>query len=235
MRIERIGNATLYLADCMDVLPILDKVDAVITDPPYDEKTHSGHLSKVVNRQDLGFDKLLDFQKFIDICVEKASRWVIMTCATSHVLESMNREDFIRMGIWVKPNGAPQFTGDRPGTGWESVAIFHRKGRKKWNGGGHHAVWITNIESGQHPTQKPIFLFSKFIEQFTDNNNLILDPFMGSGTTGVAAIQMGRKFIGIEREESYFNIACERIEQATKQASLFEPVEVKKLVQQDLL
>jgi site-specific DNA-methyltransferase (adenine-specific) len=233
MRIEQIGNATLYLGDCMDILPTLDKVDAVITDPPYDNKTHEGHLSKVADRQELGFEQLFNFSGFVNACVDLSHRWVVMTCATTHALESCNRDDFVRLGVWIKPNGAPQFTGDRPGTGWEAVAIFHRNGKKRWNGGGHHAVWQYNIESGQHPTQKPIQLFSKFIEQFTDVSETILDPFMGSGTTGVAAIQLGRKFIGIEREPKYFEIACKRIEQAVAQGQLFEP-EPSKPIQESM-
>ena len=81
--------------------------------------------------------------------------------------------------------------------------------------------------SPQTPTGKPIPLFSNFVEKFTDRGNIILDPFMGSGTTGVAAIQMGRKFIGIERESKYFDIACKRIEQTLAQLSLFEDVKLQ--------
>lgn len=223
--IETIGNATLYLGDCREILPTLDRVDVVITDPPYDEKVHDGHLSKAADRQGLGFDKLDDFQSLVDSCVEIANRWVLVTCATSHCLESMGRSDFIRMGVWIKPNGAAQFTGDRPGTGWEAVALFHRKGRKKWNGGGHHAVWTHNIESGLHPTQKPLGLLCRWVDQFTDKGETILDPFMGSGTTGVACITMGRKFIGIERDPKHFDGALKRIEDAQRQASLLDAYE----------
>jgi site-specific DNA-methyltransferase (adenine-specific) len=222
-----IGGATLYFGDCRDILPTLPTVDAVITDPPYDDKTHSGHLSSAADRQELGFDKLDDFPGLVDSLVGLSHRWVVMTCATSHALEAQNRSDFVRLGVWIKPNGAPQFTGDRPGTGWEAVAIFHRNGKKRWNGGGHHAVWQANIVSGNHPTEKPIQLFSKWVQQFTDANETILDPFMGSGTTGVAAIQMGRKFIGIEREPKYFDIACKRIEQAQAQGQMFAPEPIK--------
>ena len=220
-RKEVIGNATLYLGDCLEILPTLPKVDAVITDPPYDEKTHSGHMSGVVDRQVLGFAAMTDFDGLITALVDKANRWVIASCATSHCLAAMGRNDFIRMGIWVKPNGAPQFTGERPGTGWEAVGIFHRNGIKRWNGGGHHAVWIHNIESGLHPTQKPLSLFTKWVSQFTDRGETILDPFMGSGTTGVACMNLGRKFIGIEIEPKYFDIACERIENAQRQQRMF--------------
>lgn len=79
----------------------------------------------------------------------------------------------------------------------------------------------------QHPTQKPIALMSWCIEQIKPAPQLILDPFLGSGTTGVAAIQLGRKFIGIERESKYFDIACRRIEQAVAQGQLFAPAPMK--------
>jgi hypothetical protein len=81
----------------------------------------------------------------------------------------------------------------------------------------------------QHPTQKPLAVMRWCIEQINPAPDLILDPFMGSGTTGVAAIQMGRKFIGIEREPKYFDIACQRIEQAAAQGQLFEPIRAKQV------
>lgn len=220
---EIIGNCHLYLGDCREILPSLPKVDLVLTDPPYDKKTHENHMSEVSDRQALGFEQL-DDSGFLSLCrtlIDKTNRWVLMTCATSHALLAMNLEEFIRMGIWVKPNGAPQFTGDRPGTGWEAVAILHRKGNKKWNGGGHHAVWTHNIASGEHPTQKPVGLIEKWIDQFSIGDESILDPFMGSGTTGVACANMGKTFYGIERERKYFDIACKRIEDAYRQERLF--------------
>ena len=82
-------------------------------------------------------------------------------------------------------------------------------------------MWDLPKTEGEHPTQKPIALVLKWLEQFTDNQETILDPFMGSGTTGVACVNLGRKFIGIEREPKYFDIACRRIEQAYSQPRLF--------------
>lgn len=220
-----IGSSTLYLADCMDVLPTLERVDCVITDPPYGEATHKGARIMKHDGALIDFAHISDerFMEVIDHSVRLANRWVVMTCEWHHAatLEASGRP-LVRLGVWIKPNGAPQFTGDRPGTGWEAVAILHRPGKKRWNGGGHHAVWQNNIVSGNHPTEKPLALLSRWVDQFSDQGETILDPFMGSGTTGVAALQMGRKFIGIERERKYFDIACERIDRAAAQGDLFE-------------
>jgi len=225
-----IGDATLYLGDCREILPKLQKVDAVITDPPYGAKTHAGaRTGSAGNEVLIDFDSLPDAE-FLPLCerlVEISNRWVIMSCEWRHAAQLETHELLVRLGVWIKPNGAPQFTGDRPGTGWEAVACLHRAGRKRWNGGGHHAVWTFSKTQGHHPTGKPLPLLTKWVEQFTDSGETILDPFMGSGTTGVAAMQLGRKFVGIELEPKYFDIACERIESAQRQQSLFEPPQFK--------
>lgn len=220
-----IGNATLYNADCRDVLPILTGVDAVITDPPYGDKTHRG-----ARTGGSGKDTLITFSSitedlFIDTCiklVEITKRWIVMTCEWQHAAKiEESGLPLIRLGVWIKPNGAPQFTGDRPGMGWEAVAILHREGKKRWNGGGHHAVWNVPKVEGEHPTTKPQSLLQKWVKDFTDKEECILDPFMGSGSTGVAAVKMDRKFIGIEIDNKYFDIACKRIEDAQRQQRMF--------------
>jgi site-specific DNA-methyltransferase (adenine-specific) len=235
-RVETIGDCTLYLGDCREILPTLGKVDAVVTDPPYGSTaTHDAHLSKIVlrngeaARQPLGFDGIA-----VDECVrlarlwtETAARWVVFTCEWQYLHALSDAGLLVRFGIWRKPDGAPQFTGDRPGMGWEAVAICHRKGRKRWNGGGRHAFWewLKGQNDSGHPTGKPLGLFSDFVSAFTDHGETILDPFLGSGTTGVACVNLGRKFVGIEVEPRYFDIACRRIEEAYRQPRLFaEPV-----------
>lgn len=225
------GRVTLYRGDCREILPTLGKVDAVVTDPPYGTNdTHANHLSKITLRdgtpagQALGFggisgEELVSFAK--DWC-ELSARWVIFTCEWKDAHKLDEAGVLIRLGIWRKPDGAPQFTGDRPGTGWEAIAICHRPGRKKWNGGGRHAVWTVPKGQGDgHPTQKPVQLAQHFISDFTNSGETVLDPFMGSGTTGVAAVKLGRKFIGIEIDHRYFDIACRRIEAASKQPDMF--------------
>lgn len=234
-----IGNATLYLGDCMDILPTLDKVDAVITDPPYSETTHAnaksnrgkGHGNKAIDFTSLTADQL---QEILKICGSKCHRWLVSTMEWRHIAtfdqEPPEGWELVRFGVWVKSNPMPQISADRPAQGWEGIAYMHstRGEKKRWNGGGQHGNYIGPvITDGAHPTGKPVPLFSGFVEKFTDRMETVLDPFMGSGTTGVAAIQLGRKFIGIEREPKYFDIACKRIEQAVAQGQLFEPELVK--------
>jgi site-specific DNA-methyltransferase (adenine-specific) len=224
---KQIGDATIYLADAFALMPELGDVDSIITDPPYNAKTHSGARS--VNSlavSQIDFESLSEAQ-FIEFCgnaVTQAKRWVVMSCAWQHaaLLEKAG-VPLVRLGIWHKPNGAPQFTGDRPGVGWEAIAILHREGRKRWNGGGHHAVWVCNVERGEHPTQKPLKLVMDWIAKFTDEGETVLDPFMGSGTTGVACLKLGRKFIGIEKRPDYFDLACARLTDAYSQPGMFAP------------
>jgi site-specific DNA-methyltransferase (adenine-specific) len=229
---EIIGNATLYLGDCREILPTLGKVDAVMTDPPYgDAETHEKHLSGIVLKNGepagraLGFSGISE-EECVTLArqwVEISARWVVFSCEWKFCSALDKAGLLVRFGIWRKPDGAPQFTGDRPGMGWEAVAVCHRPGKKRWNGGGKHAFW--NYPKGQnksnHPTGKPEGLLSEIVADFTDAGDSVLDPFMGSGTTGVACVKLGRKFIGIEIEPKYFDIACGRIRAAQAQQRLF--------------
>ena len=219
------GAVTLYCGDCREILPTLGKVDVVVTDPPYGETTHSGARTGGGDKILVDFDSITATE-FVALCERLcavSNRWVLMTCDWRHAAEAEARlpELFVRAGVWIKPNGMPQYTGDRPATGWEAIAILHRPGRKTWNGGGHHAVWTVPKVHGNHPTEKPLPLVSEWLRLFSEAGETILDPFMGSGTTGVAAVKLGRRFIGIEIEPKYFDIACRRIEEATKQPDMF--------------
>jgi site-specific DNA-methyltransferase (adenine-specific) len=229
-RHERIGDCDLYLGDCLEVMPELGRFDHVFSDPPFgNTATHASHLSKITLRdgtpagQALGFDGI-SRETLVALATtwcDTAERWVVFTCEwkDAHALDEAGL--LVRLGIWRKPDGAPQFTGDRPGTGWEAVAICHRKGRKRWNGGGKHGVWTVPKGCGDgHPTQKPVRLYMEWLTDFTQPADHVLDPFMGSGTTGVACVQLGRRFTGIELDPDYFDIACRRIDEATRQPRL---------------
>ena len=134
---------------------------------------------------------------------------------------------FVRFGIWDKPNGAPQFSGDRPATGWEAIAILHQKdwrGAMQWNGGGKRAVWTCNKEyAGQHKTQKPLHLLSMLISDFTNPDETIFDPFAGVGSTGVAAKRLRRRCILIEQDERYCAIAAKRLREAQPMMDGLQP------------
>lgn len=231
MRIERIGDCVLYNADCMEVLPTLSGVDACITDPPYGaDATHAGHLSSVTLRggapagQALGFDGITA-DELVEMAVgwtQLARRWVVFSLEWKQAHRLDEAGILVRLGIWRKPDGAPQFTGDRPGTGWEAVAICHRAGRKRWNGGGRHAFWtVPKAGKWGHPTEKPLGLVGAWVRDFTDPGETVLDPFMGSASVGEACVRYGRPFIGIERDPKHFETACRRIREAYAQPDFF--------------
>ena len=221
-----VGDATLHLCDYRDLLQGIGEVDVVITDPPYAERTHRGARTlrdlgaSPIEFPHLSLDEFLSFSRS---AVEACRRWVVMTCDLEHAGKLQEAGlPLVRVGAWVKPNGAPQFTGDRPGTGWEAVAILHRSGKKRWNGGGSHAVWtVPRVEGSRHPAEKPLPLLLEWVRLFSDLGETVFDPFMGSGTTGVACARLGRRFIGIEVDPSYFETACRRVEEAHREPDLF--------------
>jgi DNA modification methylase len=245
MRVETIGDATLYLGDCMEILPTLGKVDAVITDPPYSAHVHAsgmrganGWKGEISVERNLGFDAITAEQiAGLSAFASTAARWSLVFSDTEsahlwrEAMESAALQ-YVRTAFWKKTGGAPQFTGDRPAVACEAITVCHPKGRKRWNGGGKHGFYDVPIvldrggpesEARVHTTQKPLALMSALVSDFTDIADVVADPFMGSGTTGVACVRLGRKFIGIEREPKYFDIACKRIEQAHAQGQLFAP------------
>ncbi len=240
-----IGNATLYWGDCMDVLPTLERVDAVITDPPYGDKTHNNAKSNKGGGSGIkAIDfKAIDFKaisELLDMLRPICEGWIIANMDWRHIaaleFEKHSFYELVRFGIWLKSNPMPQISADRPANGWDGIAyIYPRDKKKQWHGGGCHGNWhgpvITN---GDHPTGKPVDMVGSWVSRFTRRGQAILDPFMGSGTTGVACAQLGRTFIGIERERKYFDIACERIERAQAQGQLI-PHEPSKQVQEALL
>jgi site-specific DNA-methyltransferase (adenine-specific) len=228
--------------DCLEVLPTLGQVDHVITDPPYSEKTHAAAAAAARDLPDgskrrvyasggngFGFDHISSEMRhsvaeLVAVCVR---RWVLLFSDSEGVGEWMRAcqgagLDHVRIGHWLKVGAAPQFTGDRPGNRTEAIEIAHPRGRKRWNSGGKHALWehpidaIASKKSGegrsQHLTPKPLSLMLELVADFTDPGDLVLDPFCGSGTTGVACLRLGRRFIGVEKDATYAAVARERLE-----------------------
>lgn len=109
------------------------------------------------------------------------------------------------------------------------MAILHAAsaGKMRWNGGGNRAVWTCNVEHGEHPTQKPLPLLETWIADFTDPGETILDPFAGSGTTGVACIRLGRNFIGWEKDPKYHAAAMRRLAGTREQLGLLDSPRTK--------
>ena len=219
-----IGNATLYCADCMDILPTLDRVDAVITDPPYgigaSSKKFVNGTSKT-NKDyyaDVCWDTAPPSKELIDLIVSKGKLVVLWG---GNYFDLPPSRCFL---IWDKTIHGNSYADCE--FAWTNMNANARI--KALN------MVAANMDGRVHPTQKPLDLMRWCIDKCKPDPKTILDPFMGSGTTGVAAIQLGRSFIGIEREPKYFDIACKRIEQAVAQGQLFAP-EPMKQVQGDLI
>jgi len=220
MKVE-IGNATLYLGDCMDILPTLPKVDAVITDPPYGINENS---KKVASRGNMAAPK--DYGDF-DWDKAPPPDELIELIRTKGKYQSFFGGNYFTLPptscwlVWDKLNGDNDFADcELAWTNWPKAI---RRLQWRWNG-----MIRQGNEERYHPTQKPLEVM-KWVIELCPKSESILDPFMGSGTTGVAATQMGRKFIGIEREPKYFDIACKRIEQAVSQPQLFAHEQPKQI------
>lgn len=210
MRIE-IGNATLYHGNCLDILPTLPKVDAVITDPPYGIGFGEKHTKWSANRGVvLGtWDKEIPDVSFLPDLAEHVVVWGG---------ERFSLPTSRGWLTWVKPDAPRTFASTE--FAWTNK---ERPARHLV-----HSIGATNAERVGHPTQKPVRVMEWCIEMCPDAQT-ILDPFMGSGTTGVACMNLGRKFIGIEIEKKYFDIACSRIETAQRQSKLFDDEKLQTL------
>lgn len=226
MRVDRIGDATLYLGDCREILPTLGRVDAVVTDPPYGIGEND---KKVAARIQLAKPK--DYGSF-EWDNEPPSRETIDQIIAASTWQIIFGGNFFHLPpspcwlVWDKQN-----SGDFADCelAWTNFPKAVRRIYWRWNG-----MIRRGDDVREHPTQKPLGVMSWCIEQLPPTVDTILDPFMGSGTTGVAAVKAGKKFIGVERESKYFEIACRRISEARKQPDMFiqspEPVKQEALL-----
>ena len=211
-----IGNATLYRGDCLEVLPTLGKVDAVITDPPYGLQENArrvasrGKLAKTTDYGSFDWDKRPASGEQITAILASCEEAIIFG---GNYFDLPPSRCWL---VWDKDNGGNDFADAE--MAWTNISGSVRLIRHRWNG---MLRASENKYPRVHPTQKPIVVMDWAIGQFKQNPQTILDPFMGSGTTGVACANLGRSFIGIEIERRYFDIACERIEAAQAQGRLF--------------
>lgn len=229
MRCEVIGNATLYLGDCLDILPTLPKVDAVITDPPYgmdydtDSRRFSGFKDEGLpprgegrgDRMIYGDNQPFDPAPWLDF--PKGIMW-----GSNHYAQRLPVGTTL---VWLKrsPQHYGTFLSDAEvawQVGGHGVYVFYAE-----DSNARRRMEATGLAFGSttaHPTQKPIALMEWCIDRLKlVARSMVLDPYMGSGTTGVAAANRDMRFIGIEREPKYFDIACRRIEDAQRQQRMF--------------
>ena len=208
--------------------------DVTIMDPPYEasgqkkqRRTRDSKWDSPGNvvKKDLGFAPMTAELRMQTAWLvgELTKRWVLTFCEIEAVpdwrmmYETFGGLEYVRTCIWYKPDAMPQFSGDRPGQGYEAFLAMHKQGKKQWNGGGHHGHWTIRKNEKKdpvierHPTQKPMELMEKLVTLFSNEGEMILDPFMGSGSTGLAAMRHGRLFYGIDIERKWMRIADSRI------------------------
>jgi DNA modification methylase len=215
-----IGDAVLYHGDCLEILPTLPKVDAVVTDPPYgigadrNLRANKRHGAAMVASKDYGggtWDREPPRQTTLD-SVSTMAKWSVFWGGNYFKFEPSSC-----WLVWDKDNGDNGYADCE--LAWTNLPKAVRKFRWRWMGMLQELAGDKK-EERVHPTQKPIQLMEWCIGLLPDSQT-ILDPFMGSGTTGVACANLGRKFIGIEIERKYFDIAVERISAAYAQGRLF--------------
>jgi DNA modification methylase len=233
MRTEIISDATLHCGDAREILPTLGKVDCIVTDLPY--KLESG--GKTTGEMGGKFDKSAydNSGSIINADIEFGEIMPLLSplLARGHAYFMVNNRwvgavensalnagfRFHNWLVWDKSTGTPNR--------WYmkncEFTLFVFRGEAKYikDCGSRQLIKCPNVMNGEHETQKPVALMEHYIMNSTDHGQTVLDPFMGSGTTGVAALANGRKFIGIEIEQRHFDTACRRIEQSIKSPSLF--------------
>lgn len=205
-RVEHIGRAKLYLGDCRDILESLCPIEAIITDPPYGTGWVRG--GGRVGEFNASHEKP-DWDVFTTDWLGMGNPlYVAAFCAPSFLDKLVPDFNTPHIGRYRKTNVRPG------GREHEFIVATHPWECSLWE------VVAYNGDNENHPTEKPLSVMRWCIANAPYAYSIV-DPFMGSGTTGVAAVQMGRNFIGIERESNYFDIACKRIDDAQRQGDFF--------------
>jgi len=258
-RTEVIGGVTLILGDCRDVMPLLDPVDHVISDPPYEAHMHDAKRGEKIygarqriridghaNPPPVDFASIDGMREFVSREMVRLSKgWLLVFCTPEGVapwrdaIEATGAK-YKRACVWIKPDSAPQFNGQGPAMGAEMFcAAWCGRGHSSWNGGGRRNVFTHPCQptdrTGEHPTEKPLSLMGELVSLFTQPDQVVLDPFAGSGSTLVASAKLGRRAIGIEVDPEYFDLSCRRVRVAYAQPDFFVPATSSKPKQVNML
>ncbi len=233
-----IGDCTLYSGDCLEVMPTLNPVNCIVTDPPYPvTPTSKNHFTNpgmiksgwMMNEYPMGDGLMFECPKFDDwlplafsAADENADAYIMSNdknLAAMQIAATQCNWKLHNVLVWQKPTGVPNrwYFKDCEFT----LYLWKGKAKTIRNPGSTQTFKASHTKERKHPSQKPTALFQHYIENSTDLGDVVLDPFMGSGTAGVACAKLGRKFIGIETDRKHFDIACDRIGQAYIQGDLF--------------
>ena len=216
-----IGDCTLYLGDCREILPTLGKVDACVTDPPYgigesDQKISSRQRQRGGNSKALADQRDYGVFEWDQETIDADLIQQIRAKSEHQIIFGGNFYELPATSCWLvwdKKNGDNDFADCE--LAWTNLTKAVRRIEWTWNG-----MIRRGHEERFHPTQKPLGVMQWCLSHLPAGVIDVMDPFMGSGTTGVACVKRGLRFIGIEREPKYFDIACRRIEAATKEPRL---------------
>jgi site-specific DNA-methyltransferase (adenine-specific) len=219
MRIERIGDCTLYNGDCLEIIPTLKDVTGICTDPPYGTEGIVGGYSRdgatIANDKDL---KVCMAALQAAARIAASARWAVFYSPR------VRREFFATLPPELHDMAEIIWDKKAPGMGrgvryqHENVALFYT-GDKKGPAKDVFSVMRDYRSAETHPHQKPISLITTLCEVV--GGDLVMDPFMGSGTTGVACANLGRPFIGIELDPDHFETCCRRVQDAANRPTLF--------------
>ncbi len=209
-------NNWLMLGDCLERMQEIptNSIDMILADIPYGEVLQKSSGLRKLDRLDANTCKI-DLEKMIEQQVRVCKGSFYIFCGTEQIsgIVSLFRKHNLstRVGVWEKSNPSPM-NGEKIWLSGLEFCVFARKPKATFNEHCKKAIWKSpSGRSKVHPTEKPVILMEQLIKASTNENNTVLDFTMGSGTTGVACKNLGRKFVGIEMNEKYFEIAKKRI------------------------
>lgn len=219
-------GVTIYLGDCLQILPALGKVDAVVADPPYGVNLGEAGTGQERERGQTGYTDFSDNQEYLLATVIPAiqnalsfSQRAMITPGNKNAWLYPKPDD---VGVWYNPAGAGR---SKWGFVLAHLILYYGRDPNAGRSSSASSVWglcdsVAELKNISHPCPKPLLFVQWMLGKCSKKDELVLDPFMGSGTTGVAAVKLGRKFIGVEISETYYQIARQRLIQAIEEKSM---------------